>query len=258
MILIVPDGDFLIRLAAPKMSPCRFMSNNRCGAVDFRVSRNVMAHFSTYFHDLLRMRPDVPSIHIDNPNPIKRTFETWPRAIHGEELPPTLKAQSSRHIWEILALGQNFGFLPDHVNLIVPWFLNFYSDVITKGGELTPMTARTLVFPCVVFDHAEGLMRLTKYLVYDTNGGVFWHNPSTSKVLDNDARALDGKMICFLANASFYCSRTPRCCTYSHYSRYQADSLHPYQKVASSSVHLLQRDRFRLRECLDQIGCMAS
>jgi hypothetical protein len=54
------------------------------------------------------------------------------------------------------------------------------------------MTACSLAFPCSVFDHPEGFMKLTKYLAYHTNGNIFTHNPSSFQALNQDARILDG------------------------------------------------------------------
>jgi len=54
------------------------------------------------------------------------------------------------------------------------------------------MTACSLAFPCSVFDHPEGFMKLTKYLAYHTNGNIFTHNPSRFQALNQDARILDG------------------------------------------------------------------
>jgi hypothetical protein len=77
---------------------------------------------------------------------------------------------------------------------IKPWFIECYNHALNNGNGLTPMTACSLAFPCSVFDHPEGFMKLTKYLAYHTNGNIFTHNPSTFQALNQDARILDGPL----------------------------------------------------------------
>lgn len=83
----------------------------------------------------------------------------------------------------------------------MPWFLAFYHDLLNKMG-LKPMVARALAYPCFVFGHAKGFMKVTKYLVYNTTGPVFVQNPSNFNNLSTNARLLDG-MLAFLEYATF-------------------------------------------------------
>ena len=94
--------------------------------------------------------------------------------------------------WIAIGVGEQFGFAPNHIDKIKPWFLECYQYTLNNGG-LTPFAACCLAFPCSVFDHAEGFMKLTKFLAYHTNGNIFTHNPSTFHGLNQDARILDGK-----------------------------------------------------------------
>lgn len=94
--------------------------------------------------------------------------------------------------WVAIGVGEQFGFAPNHIDKIKPWFLDCYQYALSNGG-LTPFAACCLAFPCSVFDHAEGFMKLTKFLAYNTNGNIFTHNPSSFHGLNADARILDGK-----------------------------------------------------------------
>lgn len=122
-------------------------------------------------------------------------FEIWLRAIHNgaHALPLNLKATHTERAWVAIAVGESFGFAPQHIDKLKPWFIDCYHHTLNHGPGLTPMTACCLTFPCSVFDHAEGFMKLTKYLVYHTNGNIFTHNPSSYQSLNQDARILDGE-----------------------------------------------------------------
>ena len=100
--------------------------------------------------------------------------------------------------WVAIGVGEQFGFAPNHIDKIKPWFLDCYQYALSNGG-LTPFAACCLAFPCSVFDHAEGFMKLTKFLAYNTNGNIFTQNPSSFHGLNADARILDGKPKAFLS-----------------------------------------------------------
>jgi hypothetical protein len=123
-------------------------------------------------------------------------LEIWLRALHNgaHALPNNLKATHIERAWVAIGVGEQFGFAPHHIDKIKPWFLECYQIALNNGG-LTPFVACCLAFPCSVFDHAEGFMKLTKYLAYHTNGNIFTHNPSSFHGLNQDARILDGKIL---------------------------------------------------------------
>lgn len=121
-------------------------------------------------------------------------LEIWLRAIHNgvNSLPENLKATHMERAWVAIGVGESFGFAPQHLDKIKPWFLDGYNYALNHGPGLSPMMARCLAFPCSVFDYAEGFMKLTKYLAYNTNGNIFTYNPSNFQALASDARVLDG------------------------------------------------------------------
>lgn len=191
-IPIVHNGDFVIRLAYP-MTPLAESSsvNSARRSVEFLVSRGIMITHSVFFRDLFHVQPTLTIVCIDNPDCMKSALEIWLRAIHGST-ETSVKAHHSKHVWAAIAVGEKFGFMPGHVGAIKPWFLAYYDETLANLG-LIPMVARILAYPCAVFDHAEGFMKLTKYLVYNTTSSTFTQNPFDFDNLRNDARLLDGR-----------------------------------------------------------------
>ncbi|KAF2793582.1 hypothetical protein K505DRAFT_217451, partial [Melanomma pulvis-pyrius CBS 109.77] len=125
---------------------------------------------------------------------ISRSLEVWLRAIHNGagSIPSSLSAHHSEGVWNAIAVGQQFGFAPQHAAFLKPWFLAHYHKVLDNGPGLTPMVARSLSFPCFFFDHAEGFMKLTKYLAYNTNTSLLTESFQTPGM---DVRLLDGPLV---------------------------------------------------------------
>lgn len=213
-ITVVANSDFVIQLT-PAAKPLAEKATNatpkRARVVLFRVSRDVLIKSSTFFHTILGSRPTLVStmgprmskaadtekanVTFENKgNGFGYALEIWLRALHNgaHTLPNNLKATHIERAWVAIGVGEQFGFAPHHIDKIKPWFLECYQ--IALNGGPTPFVACCLAFPCSVFDHAEGFMKLTKYLAYHTNGTIFTHNPSNFQALNQDARILDGKI----------------------------------------------------------------
>ncbi|KAL5397809.1 hypothetical protein PMIN03_008740 [Paraphaeosphaeria minitans] len=197
-ITVVADGDFVIQLT-PAAKPLAEKTINatpkRTRVVQFRVSRTVLNKSSSFFQTILGNRPNLANVTFENKgNGFGYALEIWLRALHNgaHTLPNNLKATHIERAWVAIGVGEQFGFAPHHIDKIKPWFLECYQ--IALNGGLSPFVACCLAFPCSVFDHAEGFMKLTKYLAYHTNGTIFTHNPSSFHALNQDARILDGPL----------------------------------------------------------------
>jgi hypothetical protein len=196
---IAPDGDFVIRLTPPVTKPIAESPVNKPVArpriFEFRVSRGILITHSAFFQHLFHVQPTLSIVSFENNN-ISRSLEIWLRAIHNDadnihSAFRSLRARHSEQVWITIAVGQQFGFVPQHTTVLKPWFLAHYKDTLsTKGPGLIPFVARSLALPCALFDHAEGFMKLTKYLAFNTNSALFTENFQTLGV---DARSLDGE-----------------------------------------------------------------
>ncbi|KAF2690775.1 hypothetical protein K458DRAFT_382353 [Lentithecium fluviatile CBS 122367] len=199
-ITIANDSDFTIQLTPPAKPLVEKATNpqpKRARIVQFRCSRAVLNEHSTFLSGLFRSRPDLTIVTFENKGTgYGYALEVWLRCLHNgaNTLPHNLKATHTERAWVAIGVGEQFGFAPQHIDKIKPWFLDCYNHALNNGPGLTPMTACCLAFPCSVFDHAEGFMKLTKYLAYHTNGNIFTHNPSTFQALNQDARILDGPL----------------------------------------------------------------
>jgi hypothetical protein len=163
---IASGGDFVVRLAPPKQPlDGSTIDKNLPLAIDFRVSRDVMVAHSDAVRELLRLRPHMSCIAVENNSSygISYAVEIWLWSIHGnyEDLPPSLKAFHYVRVWNVIAIGQRLGF-SQHMHALKPWFLAIYRQTLDTEPGLTLTVARTLTWPCTVFDHAEGFMKLTK------------------------------------------------------------------------------------------------
>ncbi|ORY09380.1 hypothetical protein BCR34DRAFT_589361 [Clohesyomyces aquaticus] len=195
-IVVDPAGDFVIRLN-PSTQPLTESVNSaeRARVFNFTTSRQVIAASSAYFSHVLGLQPESSIISMEN-NGLSRAFEIWLRALHNGvgSIPTSLQAARVEDVWNVLGVGWTYGFAPEHTDAIKPWFIAIYERKFGHGA-LSPMLARTMAFPCVMLDHAEGFMKLTKYLVYKTNGSMFMHNPSASyEDLTIKARLFDGPL----------------------------------------------------------------
>ncbi|KAL1612493.1 hypothetical protein SLS60_000720 [Paraconiothyrium brasiliense] len=198
-ITVVADSDFVIQLT-PAAKPLAEKSTNaapkRTRMVQFRVLRAVLQQHSAFFQSILGSRPNLANVTFENKgNGFGYALEIWLRALHNgaHTLPNNLKATHIERAWVAIGVGEQFGFAPHHIDKIKPWFLECYQIALSNGG-LTPFIACCLAFPCNVFNHAEGFMKLTKYLAYHTNGNIFTINPSSFHGLNQDARILDGPL----------------------------------------------------------------
>ncbi|CAI6338289.1 unnamed protein product [Periconia digitata] len=199
-ITVANDGDFVVQLV-PESKPLFEKGTNappkRTRLVQFRVSREVLEQHSSFFQGIFSTRPDLHMATFENRGiGFGYAFEIWLRAIHGgaKSLPPNLKATHTERAWVAIGVGEQFGFAPQNLHKLKPWFIDCYEHALNNGPGLSPMTACCLAFPCSVFDHADGFMKLTKFLAFNTNGHIFTHNPSNFQHLNNDARVLDGPL----------------------------------------------------------------
>ena len=83
-------------------------------------------------------------------------------------------------VWEVLQIWivqEKRGDIQD----LKPWFDAWY-DTAVAGKALTHYVAGLLAFPCQAFDHAVGFANVTKFLVYNTVGGIKDRKPKDIKL----------------------------------------------------------------------------
>ena len=80
--------------------------------------------------------------------------------------------------------------------LMKSWFVAWYKEKVTSIDECgchsddsnTSCVARSLLFPCYAFDHAEAFHEVTKHLVYSSKGHVYERNPTDKRHLSTPIR----------------------------------------------------------------------
>ncbi len=150
---------------------------------DFLVSREVLVKSSQYFTVLLssakygEAKKDFITLH-DNR---VASMAIWFRVLHGIE--PDYDVDLDE-MWHLAAAGDKYQF---QITKLKAWFANWYlKQPIDRWLKLSKSEGRldqdpdprSLLYPCWVYDHAKGFLRITKFLAYHLKGHITEHNPT--------------------------------------------------------------------------------
>jgi len=153
---------------------------------EFQVSRTVLIRDSRYFKTMFLpghftdSKKGSIALHDDT----VASMELWLRALHKTELSYD---QSLLEMWNIASASDKYHF---ELSLLIPWFKVWYKrynidtlytnfKVDEKLNEkLGILDTRALLYPCWIFDHPQGFLRATEFLVYNCAGHVTEFNPT--------------------------------------------------------------------------------
>jgi hypothetical protein len=122
-------------------------------------------------------------------------IELWFAILHCEDvskLPEHLLVMPLKEVWNVVGVGAKFDISYQSLEVLRPWFAKWYERNrrnATPDREL----AQQLALPCFVFNHAEGIMKVTKWLAYNCSGRVIEKNPIEHRGLRLEPRAFVGK-----------------------------------------------------------------
>ncbi|KAF2262312.1 hypothetical protein CC78DRAFT_569906 [Lojkania enalia] len=151
-LTVAPNGDLIIRLAPPAVlqtssagsplvvpkfeSPSILAYNgaNRPRQFEFRVSRSIVTAHSDCLRATIMASPNLSIINV-NDHSIRHALELWLRAVHGnaDNLPQYLQATHAKHAWNAIAIGEQYGFSPQHSNAMKTWFTLFLPKRTSTG-----------------------------------------------------------------------------------------------------------------------------
>lgn len=147
---------------------------------DFIVSREVLLGSSNYFTKLLlspnfrEARKNFITLYDDS----VASMNIWFRILHGAELDYDVKIDE---IWHLAAAGKKYDL---DVSKLNAWFAKWYEkQPIDRWYELAKSEnaatdPRCLLYPCWLFDHAKGFLRITKFMSYNYTGHLMERNPT--------------------------------------------------------------------------------
>lgn len=157
--------------------------------VDFQVRRSVLATKSSVFRKLL-----------GSPNFKEAAQETvllkedrvasmniWFRILHAVDV-DTTGTTALEEMWHLAATCDKYDL---SIRDLKRWFAKWYG--MQKVDTLDPCE---LLYPCWVFDHAEGFGAASKSLAYDRTGHLTEHNPTKHLELHLPSRVIRESMSC--------------------------------------------------------------
>ena len=153
---------------------------------EFRVSKAVLSKNSTVFAAMF-----VPSHWRESQMELVKLEEDslasmniWLRILHdtdpGHDVP-------LEEMWRLVAACDKYHF---NLSLLKPWFAEWYKKYDrkqcyrnwafndNKGHRIVRLNPRSLLYPCYIFDHADGFMEATSFLSYNTVGHITEYNPT--------------------------------------------------------------------------------
>ncbi|KAL8856868.1 MAG: hypothetical protein Q9178_006585 [Gyalolechia marmorata] len=114
-------------------------------------------------------------------------IEIWFQVLH--EVNPNYNVPIPA-IWHLANIGQQFRF---DILKLKDWFAEWYErqpvDLWYTNYKSIP-DPRCLLYPCWVFDHYEGFMRITSFCAYRYAGHIMEINPSRHQDLHLPARVI--------------------------------------------------------------------
>lgn len=143
--------------------------------IEFLVSREVLVKSSQYFTILLcstkygEANKDFITLH-DNR---VASMAIWFRVLHGIE--PDYDVELDE-MWHLAAACDKYHF---EITKLKDWFAKWYQkQPIEHWLRKQAPNPRSLLYPCWVFDHPLGFIRVTKFLAYNCTGHITEHNPT--------------------------------------------------------------------------------
>ncbi|KAF2020206.1 hypothetical protein BU24DRAFT_448535 [Aaosphaeria arxii CBS 175.79] len=155
----------------------------------YTLKRETMVAKSQYFKNLLRYThlgdQSSPGITLEDDDP--EALNVWFRHLHAEgdaerkelQQPNQLSDISVRTIWHLACVGDKNNFDGEVLgDFFKKWYRHHVrlSNNNSNDGEEFPYNfvayVKTLPFPCLVLDHAEGFAETTKWLAYNSIGHI--------------------------------------------------------------------------------------
>lgn len=151
--------------------------------IDFLVSREVLVKSSQYFTVLLcsskygEANKDSITLHDSS----VASMAIWFRVLHGAEPDYDVKLDE---MWHLVAACDKYQF---EITKLRVWFAKWYRKQpiehwlklsMNKALHNQAPDPRSLLYPCWIFDHAKGFMRITKFLAYSCTGHIVECNPT--------------------------------------------------------------------------------
>ncbi len=144
----------------------------------FRVRREVLtkqlklSHWKEAQQDLVQLKEDSSIASMD----------IWFRILHDTDMVHDVPLEE---MWSLVAACDKHQF---DLDMLKPWFATWYQkhgvnqyytnwDIKNKSDTYL-LDPRSLLYPCWKFDHAEGFMRATHFLSYNSVGHITEYNPT--------------------------------------------------------------------------------
>ena len=134
--------------------------------IEFRALRERLTSRSTFFMAELprkhpKQTPQTFTLEGDNRG---IAIELWFEILHCEGVSKLLKhllVMPLKEVWNVVGVGAKFDICYQSLEVLRPWFAKWYERNCcnaTPDREL----AQQLALPCFVFNHAEGITKVTK------------------------------------------------------------------------------------------------
>jgi len=165
---IAPDGDLLVRITSqgkPALS------------ISCRVRRDTLIENSTFFKRLLtgnfgEAKQSVVHITEDD----AESLSIWFRVLHDKvlEKDPSYKV-NTKTIWYLIICCDKRQF---SLRKLEGWFSEWYKEHLFPAKSLEDPHAQTLLYPCLMLNHAKGFQLASKHLVYNWVNHIEEVNPT--------------------------------------------------------------------------------
>ena len=150
----------------------------------FRVSKEVLSKDSTVFAAMFvpthwrESQMELVKLEDDS----VASMDIWLRILHGTDLVYDVPLEE---MWRLVAACDKYHF---NLGILKPWFAvwyqkydinQYYRNWGSKDSHGTiRLKPQSLLYPCYIFDHAEGFMRATRFLSYNFVGHITEYNPT--------------------------------------------------------------------------------
>ena len=161
----------------------------------FRVSKEVLSKNSTVLAVMF-----VPSRWRESQTELVKleedsvaSMDIWLRILHGTDLDHYVPLEE---MWRLVAACDKYHF---NLNLLKPWFVDwykkqdmdqYYRNWFKDHRRMVPLNPRSLLYPCYIFDHANGFKRATCFLSYNYVGHITEYNPTAHRDLRLPSRII--------------------------------------------------------------------
>ena len=121
------------------------------------------------------------------------SMDIWFRVLHKHDPNYDVPLQE---MWLLVATCDKY---KSDLNMLKPWFAGWYQEhnieqYYANWNEsrynTVPLTPRSLLYPCWIFDHAIGFMRATRFLCYRSTGHITEFNPTNHDKLRLESRVI--------------------------------------------------------------------